>query len=209
VKKFEQKTAKSTKGENVAPQRHRDTEKKMQCGVYFTHGNTVAKINATLLEGKVEGEEQEYAVPQAEVNSVVRAGVATDIIPPLACPEPVEGLFTPLQEGLRGFKAEYSPPSIPATLDSSVLSSPCLRASVVNLPSSCALRTSVQNSSPSGGMSIDMSKEGALAQALAGLTPEWLEQHGRRTRERALSMFSKEAVIRQYVEYYEEVMSDE
>jgi len=57
VKKFEQKTAKSTKGENVAPQRHRDTEKKMQCGVYFTHGNTVAKINATLLEGKVEGEE--------------------------------------------------------------------------------------------------------------------------------------------------------
>ena len=181
VKKFEQKTAKSTKGENVAPQRHRDTENpstqfragKMQCGVYFTHGNTVAKINATLLEGKVEGEEQEYAVPQAEVNLVIRAGVATDIIPPLACPEPVEGFFTPLQEGLRGFKAEYSPPSIPATLDSSVLSSPCLRASVVNLPSSCALRTSVQNSSPSGGMGIDMSKEGALAQALAGLTPEW------------------------------------
>jgi hypothetical protein len=33
---------------------HGDTEKKMQCGVYFAHGNTVAKINATLLGGKAE-----------------------------------------------------------------------------------------------------------------------------------------------------------
>jgi len=158
-KSIEQKTAKSTKGENVAPPRHGDTENK-------------------------------------------------DITPPLACPEPVEGLFAPLQEGLRGFKAEYSPPSIPATLDSSVLSSPCLSASVVNVPTSCALRASVQNSSPSGGMEINMSKEGALAQALADLTLEWLESHGRQARERALRMFSKETVISQYVEYYREVMGE-
>ena len=184
-KSIEQKTAKSTKGENASPQRHGDTEKKMQCGVYFTHGNTVAKINATLLEGKVEGEEQSGSANKES---------------PLS-------LF-PLQEGLRGFKAEYSPPSIPATLDSSDLSSPSLSASVVNVPSSCALRASVQNSSPSGGMEINMSKEGALAQALAGLTPEWLEQHGRQARERAVAMFSKETVIRQYVEYYREVMSE-
>jgi hypothetical protein len=35
---------------NFLPRRHRDTEKKIQCGVYFTHGNTVGGINATLLE---------------------------------------------------------------------------------------------------------------------------------------------------------------
>ena len=185
-KSIEQKTAKSTKGENVAPQRHRDTEKKMQCGVYFTHGNTVAKINATLLEGKVEGEEQ--------------SGFANKESP--------LSLF-PLQEGLRGFKAEYSPPSIPATLDSSVLSSQCLSASVVNPSSSCSSCASVQTSSFAGGLEINMSKEGALAQALSGLTPEWLEQHGRQARERAVAMFSKEAVIGKYVEYYREVMGEE
>jgi hypothetical protein len=40
---------------------HGDTEtqreRKIQCGVYFVHGNTVSKINATLLEGRSEREE--------------------------------------------------------------------------------------------------------------------------------------------------------
>jgi hypothetical protein len=36
--------------------RHGGTEKKIQCGDYFAHGNTVAKIIATLLGGRVEGE---------------------------------------------------------------------------------------------------------------------------------------------------------
>jgi hypothetical protein len=41
------------------PQRRTgDTEKKIQCGVYFAHGNTVAKINATLLGGRPEREER-------------------------------------------------------------------------------------------------------------------------------------------------------
>jgi glycosyltransferase involved in cell wall biosynthesis len=59
-----------------------------------------------------------------------------------------------------------------------------------------------------GGLSLDMSRPGALAQALAGLTPGWIAEHGRQARERALAMFSKETVIRQYVEYYQAIMKD-
>ena len=58
-----------------------------------------------------------------------------------------------------------------------------------------------------GGVAIDMSKEGALAEALAGLTPEWLILRGRQARERALQMFSIEAVIGQYVDYYKKVLA--
>ena len=59
-----------------------------------------------------------------------------------------------------------------------------------------------------GGMAVDMSKEGALAATLSGLSPEWLVQHGCQARDRAVKMFSKEAVISQYVEYYREVMGE-
>ncbi len=59
-----------------------------------------------------------------------------------------------------------------------------------------------------GGLAIDMSKAGALEAALAGLTPEWIVEHGRAARERAVQMFSKEVVIGQYVAYYEEVIDD-
>jgi len=69
-----------------------------------------------------------------------------------------------------------------------------------------AASRSVQNSSLTGGMAIDMSKEGALSQALAGLSPEWIERHGRQARERALKMFSREFMICQYVDYYKEVL---
>jgi glycosyltransferase involved in cell wall biosynthesis len=57
-----------------------------------------------------------------------------------------------------------------------------------------------------GGMALDMSRQGALAQALAGLTPEWIAEHGRQARARALNMFSTEAVIGQYVEYYKKIV---
>lgn len=57
-----------------------------------------------------------------------------------------------------------------------------------------------------GGMAIDMSQESALAAALAALTPERLVLHGRLARERAVAMFSTEAVIGEYVKYYGEVM---
>jgi glycosyltransferase involved in cell wall biosynthesis len=60
-----------------------------------------------------------------------------------------------------------------------------------------------------GGLAIDMSKKGELAEALAGLTPEWIAEHGRQARARAVAMFSKEAVIGQYVKYYREVRSEE
>ena len=79
-------------------------------------------------------------------------------------------------------------------------------------PSGHSLTTKQLNNSttsPAGGMAVDMSKEGALAATLSGLTPAWLEQHGCQARDRAVKMFSKEAVISQYVEYYREVMGDE
>ncbi len=59
-----------------------------------------------------------------------------------------------------------------------------------------------------GGIAIDMSREGALAEALAGLNPEWFVRHSQQARKRAVTMFSKEAVIGQYIEYYEEVMRE-
>lgn len=65
------------------------------------------------------------------------------------------------------------------------------------------------NPPPCGGLAIDMSKDGALAEALRGLTPEWVAAHGRAARERAVKMFSKEVVIGRYVEYYRQVLADE
>jgi len=57
-----------------------------------------------------------------------------------------------------------------------------------------------------GGLGIDMGRDGVLADALAGLTPAWIEEHGRNARQRALKMFSSQAVIRQYAEYYRNVL---
>lgn len=59
---------------------------------------------------------------------------------------------------------------------------------------------------PAGGAAIDMSRDGALTEALAGLTPEWIAERGRLARERALRMFDKPVVIGQYVEYYRRVL---
>lgn len=59
-----------------------------------------------------------------------------------------------------------------------------------------------------GGTAIDMSEDGALTHALAELTPEWIAEHGRQARERALQMFSREVVISQYVDYYRQVLAD-
>ena len=58
-------------------------------------------------------------------------------------------------------------------------------------------------------MAVDMSKQDSLAAALSGLTPAWLGLHGHQARARALKMFSKEAVISQYVEYYKKVTGNE
>jgi glycosyltransferase involved in cell wall biosynthesis len=59
-----------------------------------------------------------------------------------------------------------------------------------------------------GGMVVDMGREGALAGALAGVTPEWVAAAGQQARERAVGMFSTEAVIGQYVEYYRLVVNE-
>jgi glycosyltransferase involved in cell wall biosynthesis len=65
---------------------------------------------------------------------------------------------------------------------------------------------SVVSSFP-GGAALDMARDGALAETLAGLTPAWIADHGRLARERALRLFDKPVVIRQYVEYYERVIA--
>jgi len=67
-------------------------------------------------------------------------------------------------------------------------------------------RAGVRVSSPAAGIAIEMSREGALAQAFAEMTPDWIELRSRQARERAECLFSKETVISQYVKYYREVM---
>jgi len=94
----------------------------------------------------------------------------------------------------------------PSCISCSSMLNPSLDADVST--ADCPLPTA-HYPSTTGGTSIDMKREGALAQALAALTPDWLLLHGRQARERALKMFSKEAVIGQYVEYYREVLRDE
>ena len=58
-----------------------------------------------------------------------------------------------------------------------------------------------------GGVCIDMSAPGALAEYLARLTPDWVEQTGRKARSRAERVFARKAVIDQYVAYYRQVMA--
>lgn len=58
----------------------------------------------------------------------------------------------------------------------------------------------------SGGMALDMGKEGALAGVLANLGDVWLQKHAVGARQRAVGTFSRDVVIRQYVEYYRAVM---
>lgn len=53
---------------------------------------------------------------------------------------------------------------------------------------------------------MDLSVEGGLVNALRDLTPEWMKQHGAGARRRAEEMFSKDAVITQYIEYYKKVI---
>lgn len=67
----------------------------------------------------------------------------------------------------------------------------------------------ITNNPAVGGMTIDMNREGALTEALAGLSLEWIEFHGRQARARAVKLFSTEAVIGQYVEYYKEIVRGE
>ena len=59
-----------------------------------------------------------------------------------------------------------------------------------------------------GGIDADMTKEGALAEALVDLwkSPETRKTLGRNAREHAERMFSKDVVIGQYIEYYERVI---
>jgi glycosyltransferase involved in cell wall biosynthesis len=68
----------------------------------------------------------------------------------------------------------------------------------------CCLSSVVH--SDSAGCCIDMGKDGELAACLAGLGREWLEETGAGARRRAMALFSKEAVVGRYVEYYGRVL---
>ena len=58
----------------------------------------------------------------------------------------------------------------------------------------------------SGGACIDMGRDGALAELLGGLTPEWIMAKGAAARKRALEAFSKDVVIWEYIDYYRRVL---
>jgi hypothetical protein len=51
-----------------------------------------------------------------------------------------------------------------------------------------------------------MGREGALAEALGSVSEEWVGITGRQARVRAEGVFSKEAVVKQYIRYYQAVM---
>jgi len=53
-----------------------------------------------------------------------------------------------------------------------------------------------------GGKCIDMSKDGALREALAGVEPEWVANTGAAARRHAQAMFAKDVVVDAYLDYY-------
>lgn len=58
-----------------------------------------------------------------------------------------------------------------------------------------------------GGKNIDMRSENGLADCLQNITPEWLAERGTAARNHALANFSKEAVIQQYIDYYQQILN--
>ena len=58
-----------------------------------------------------------------------------------------------------------------------------------------------------GGQSIDMAEEGALARALAAITPAWQAEHGANARNRAVAVFARDVVVDQYMAYYRQVLA--
>lgn len=56
------------------------------------------------------------------------------------------------------------------------------------------------------GACIDMGKEGALAGFLSGIKKEWIAASSMSARRRAVEVFAKEKVIRDYIAYYEKVV---
>lgn len=71
------------------------------------------------------------------------------------------------------------------------------------------LASTEEPAAPAAGMAIDMAAPGALAQALAGLSPEWMAIHGAAALGRALNVFSTGVVIDQYIAYYRQVMEQD
>jgi glycosyltransferase involved in cell wall biosynthesis len=58
-----------------------------------------------------------------------------------------------------------------------------------------------------GGACVDMTRRTVLADFLAGMPAEWPPAKGRMARQHAVDVFSKDAVIGQYIEYYRRVLN--
>ncbi len=59
------------------------------------------------------------------------------------------------------------------------------------------------------GVAVDMRAPGALADALAAITPDWLRMHGTWARLQAATRFDREVVVSAYIEYYHRVLQSE
>lgn len=57
-----------------------------------------------------------------------------------------------------------------------------------------------------GGMCVDMTRKDVLADFLAGMPAQWPAEQGRAARQHAVTVFSKDAVVGQYVDYYRKVI---
>ncbi len=58
-----------------------------------------------------------------------------------------------------------------------------------------------------GGQCIDMGRDGALAEFIAGVDGRWIEKCGKIARGHAIEMFGKDVVIEQYVDYYKRILT--
>ncbi len=58
-----------------------------------------------------------------------------------------------------------------------------------------------------GGECVDMGRDGALAEFIAGVDGQWIDRCGQIARGHAVEMFGKDVVIRQYVEYYKKILT--
>ncbi len=59
-----------------------------------------------------------------------------------------------------------------------------------------------------GGIRPDMGQDGALSATLTAITPETIETLGAAAREHALANYSEDAVIAQYLAYYERILAE-
>jgi hypothetical protein len=63
------------------------------------------------------------------------------------------------------------------------------------------------NGAPKGGVCLDMSRPGALAEFLWQATPQWIRKTGKSARSHAEANFSQTPVLEKYMAYYRRVLA--